>query len=101
MRVLVFFDLPVETKKDRRAYSKFRKFLLEDGFVMMQKSVYSKIVLNGYASTVATDRIKNHKPPEGKVQILTITEKQYQSIEYVLGEAQKEIIDCQTRLVIL
>ena len=101
MRVLVFFDLPVETKMDRRNYSKFRKLLLEDGFVMMQKSVYSKIVLNGHASELVADRIRNHKPSDGKIQILTITEKQFQSIEYVLGEPQNDIIDCQTRLVVL
>lgn len=101
MRIMVFFDLPVETKADRREYSKFRKYLLEDGFVMMQKSVYSKIVLNGYASNLVAEKIRKHKPAEGKVQILVITEKQYQSIEYVLGEPQKEVVDCQTRLVIL
>lgn len=98
---MVFFDLPVETPINRREYSKFRKYLLNDGFVMMQKSVYSKIVLNGYASNVVTEKIRKHKPAEGKVQILVITEKQYQNIEYLLGEPQKEIIDSQARLVIL
>lgn len=101
MRILVFFDLPVLTKADRREYSKFRKYLLGDGFVMMQKSVYSKIVLNGYASRVVAEKIRKHKPAEGNVQILTITEKQFQNIEYVLGEPQNEIVDTQSRLVIL
>lgn len=101
MRVMVFFDLPMETKTDRREYSKFRKYLLNEGFIMMQKSVYTKIVLNGYASKMVAERLYGHSPRDGKVQILTITEKQYQSIEYVLGESQNEVVDSPTRLVIL
>lgn len=101
MRVMIFFDLPVLTKSDRKEYSKFHRFLLEDGFVMMQKSVYSKIVLNGHASKIVTDRVRRHKPPDGKIQILTITEKQFQGIEYILGEPQNEVVDSQTRLVVL
>lgn len=50
MRVIVFFDLPVESSEDRRNYSHFRNYLLSEGFVMMQKSVYSKVTLNGSAS---------------------------------------------------
>ena len=46
MRILVFFDLPTETSKDRKIYSKFRKFLIKEGFIMMQESVYSKLALN-------------------------------------------------------
>lgn len=101
MRVMVFFDLPVETSIDRREYAKFRKFLLREGFIMMQKSVYSKIVLNGAASDAAIRAVRCHSPPEGVVQILKITEKQFQGIEYIIGEAQKEIVDTQQRLVIL
>ena len=46
MRILVFFDLPTETSKDRKIYSRFRKFLIKEGFIMMQESVYSKLALN-------------------------------------------------------
>lgn len=46
MRVLIFFDLPMETAKERKIYSKFRKFLINEGFIMMQKSVYTKLALN-------------------------------------------------------
>lgn len=49
MRVLVFFDLPVITAENRRAYVKFRKFLLKNGFLMLQESVYCKLALNGTA----------------------------------------------------
>ena len=47
MRVIVFFDLPVDTLEHKRAYRKFRKFLIEKGFLMMQESVYCKLALNG------------------------------------------------------
>ena len=101
MRVMVFFDLPVESTPQRKEYSKFRKFLLKEGFIMMQKSVYSKVTLNASSSDLVIQNIRTHTPPEGVVQILKITEKQYQGIEYLIGEPQKEIVDSQQRLVIL
>jgi CRISPR-associated protein Cas2 len=101
MRVIVFFDLPVITKQNRIHYSRFRKYLIGEGFVMMQKSVYSKITLNGSASDTVVKNLSGHKPPEGVVQILTITEKQFQNIEYLIGEGQKEVVDTQQRLVVL
>jgi CRISPR-associated protein Cas2 len=101
MRVVVFFDLPVLTKKDIRQYTKFRKYLISQGFVMVQKSVYSKIALNGTASNAVIDNLRKHRPNEGIVQILVITEKQYQNIEFLVGEGQKETIDTQQRLIVL
>jgi CRISPR-associated protein Cas2 len=101
MRVMVFFDLPVETSEDRRNYSHFRGYLLADGFVKVQKSVYSKVVLNASAAKVAVDNMRKNIPPEGNVQVLTITEKQFQSIEYLLGESQKEVVDSLDRFVVL
>lgn len=101
MRVIVFFDLPVLTSANRREYSKFRKMLIFEGFVMMQKSVYSKITMNGSASDAVISNLRKHKPPEGVVQILIVTEKQFQGIEYLLGESQTEVVDSQQRLVVL
>lgn len=101
MRVMVFFDLPMESSIQRKEYSKFRKFLLGEGFIMMQKSVYSKVTLNASASDLVIQNVRRHIPPEGVIQILKITEKQYQGIEYLIGEPQREIVDTQQRLVIL
>lgn len=50
MRIIVYFDLPVETTEDRRQYSTFRRYLISQGFIMIQKSVYSKIALNASAA---------------------------------------------------
>lgn len=101
MRVIVFFDLPIETSEQRRKYSKFRKFLLSEGFIMMQKSVYSKIALNGAASDSVINSVRKNSPKEGVIQIMTVTEKQFQDIEYIIGESQKEIVDTQQRLIVL
>ena len=84
MRILVFFDLPTETSKDRKSYSKFRKFLIDEGFIMMQESVYSKLTLNSSVTALMREKIVKNKPPKGIVQILIITEKQFGSMEYIV-----------------
>ena len=81
MRILVFFDLPIETSKDRKIYSRFRKFLIKEGFIMMQESVYSKLTLNNSITNAIRDKIE---PPKGIVQMLVITEKQFSSMEYIV-----------------
>ena len=101
MRLIVFFDLPVFTKADIREYSKFRKYLIGQGFVMMQKSVYSKLAINGTQAQAIASSVRKNRPKSGLVQIMTITEKQYQNIEFIVGESQREIIDTLDRLVIL
>ena len=101
MRIIVFFDLPTLTKQELRQYTKFRKDLLSQGFVMMQKSVYSKIALNNTAAEMMKANLRKNKPKSGIVQILVITEKQYQGIEFLIGEGQSEVIDTQQRLVII
>lgn len=84
MRILVFFDLPIETSKDRKIYSRFRKFLIKGGFIMMQESVYSKLTLNNSITNAIRDKIEKNKPPKGIVQMLVITEKQFSSMEYIV-----------------
>ncbi|MDO4711661.1 MAG: CRISPR-associated endonuclease Cas2 [Peptostreptococcaceae bacterium] len=101
MRVMVFFDLPTTTKKDIREYTKFRKFLIRSGFVMMQESVYSKIALNTTAVDAIVRNVRKNKPPSGLVQMLTITEKQFARMEHVVGESKTDVLDTDDRLVIL
>ncbi len=84
MRILVFFDLPTETSRDRKIYSKFRRFLVKEGFIMMQESVYSKLTLNNSITNAIRDKIEKNKPPKGIVQMLVITEKQFSSMEYIV-----------------
>lgn len=101
MRIIVFFDLPTETAKDRKIYSKFRKLLINEGFIMLQESVYAKLALNNSIANSIKDKIYKHKPPKGIVQMLVITEKQFSSIEYVVGEKRNDILDDTERLIIL
>ena len=101
MRTIVFFDLPNIYLKDKKNYLKFRKYLLSEGFIMMQESVYTKIVMNLQQSTLLLDRLRKHAPKKGLIQVLTITERQYSQIEYIIGENQSKIINTEDRLVVL
>ena len=101
MRTIVFFDLPNIYAKDKRNYLKFRKYLINEGFIMMQESVYSKIVLNSQQSEFLVDRLKKNAPKKGLIQVLTITEKQYAQIEYIIGKSNSKIVDSEDRLVVL
>lgn len=101
MRLMVFFDLPTITGKDMREYRTFRKYLLKNGFIMMQESVYSKLVINNNSTKILRTQLKKHIPQKGLVQVLEITEKQFASIEYLVGKSQGKVIDSMDRLVFL
>lgn len=101
MRTIVFFDLPNVYAKDKRNYLLFRKFLTNEGFIMMQESVYSKIVLNSQQASLLSSRVRKNAPKKGLIQLLTITEKQYANIEYVIGESNTKIINSEDKLIIL
>ena len=99
MRIILFFDLPQETSADRREYSRFHRFLIKNGFMMMQESVYCKLSLNSTAQNTVLNNIRKHKPPKGLVQILTVTEKQFSRMEFVVGEYNGDIINSDERLI--
>lgn len=101
MRTIVFFDLPNVYAKDRRNYMNFRKMLINEGFLMMQESVYSKIVLNSQQAQLIMNKLQKKAPSKGLIQVLTITEKQYAQIEYIIGQKNTKIIDSEDRLVVL
>lgn len=102
MRVLVFFDLPVETALQRKEYRLFRKHLLKEGFLMIQESVYAKLVTNDYAAGATIMRLRKNKPSQGLVQALKVTEKQFETIENITGNrvAYDEIDTMEELLVI-
>lgn len=101
MRVMVMFDLPVVTAHDRKEYAKFRKYLLKNGFLMLQESVYCKLVLNATMADSLVDNLRKNKPESGLVQALKITEKQYEKMEYIVGKSTSEVLDTDERLVVL
>jgi CRISPR-associated protein Cas2 len=87
MWLFVFFDLPTETKKDRRNASLFRKNLLKDGFTMMQFSVYNRHCASSESADAHELKIKRLLPPLGKVSILRVTDKQFGKIMNFWGKA--------------
>lgn len=101
MRVILFFDLPMVSAADVKEYTKFRKFLITEGFIMMQQSVYCKLALNNVAVNLVKNKIEKAKPKDGLVQLLVITEKQYASIEYIVGKESTLVENSAERLIVL
>jgi len=88
--VLVFFDLPTETKRDRKIAGSFRKKLLDDGFAMFQFSIYMRFCASRENADVHTKRVKKNLPPKGKVGIMQITDKQFGMMEIFYGTKTME-----------
>lgn len=86
MWVIALFDLPTGTPKQRKAYARFRKDLIEDGFTMMQFSVYSRHCASIENAEVHVARMSERLPPEGEVRFLTITDKQFSRIRCFWGK---------------
>lgn len=101
MRVIVLFDLPSITNREKKIYHQFHHYLEKEGFVMMQESVYTKLVLNGSVAKSIITKIKNNTPAKGLVQLLTITEKQYSQIECITGQYHSNHIESEERLIII
>ena len=86
MRILVFFDLPVKTKIERRRATQFRNFLIKDGYYMVQFSVYARLCNGIDMANIHRDRLRANIPDNGSIRVLTITEKQYENVEILLGK---------------
>jgi CRISPR-associated protein Cas2 len=98
MWVLVFFDLPTETKRERKQASVFRKKLLKDGFSMFQFSIYVRHCASRENANVHTKRVKSMLPEHGHVAILNITDKQFGMIELFYSAKAKEHPDTPQQL---
>lgn len=91
MWVLVFFDLPTETKNEKKIYADFRKKLLTDGFTMFQFSIYLRHCASRENAEVHIKRVKGFLPPAGQVGILCITDKQFGNMELFIGKTEKSL----------
>lgn len=91
MWILVFFDLPTETKKDKKRYMDFRKNLQRDGFTMFQFSIYIRHCASSENADVHLKRIKSFVPEFGKVGLLTVTDKQFGSMQLFYGKKPAEL----------
>ncbi len=88
--LMVFFDLPVKSKQQRRVATKFRKFLLDDGYIMLQYSVYTRICRGQEAVTKHMGRLTKSLPDEGSVRSLQVTDAQYARMKTLVGTRRAE-----------
>ena len=85
MRMLVLFDLPNGSSSERKSYAQFRKFLLNDGYVMEQYSVYSRVTLSRDSAEVHLGRLRANLPTAGAVTVLILTERQYEARQVLVN----------------
>jgi len=91
MWIFVHFDLPTESKTDRKNYSIFRKFLLNDGFNMIQYSMYARHCSSRENADVHRKRVKKALPPLGQIIVFEITDAQFEKMDFFTGTKPKEI----------
>ena len=101
MWLMIFFDLPVGTKKQRRDATQFRNFLKKDGFLMLQFSVYARICRAEEGVDKHLNRICQYLPPVGSVRSLQITDRQYERMKHLVGRAKKSENKATEQLVLL
>jgi len=89
MWLVAMFDLPTDTAASRKAYMRFRKILIKDGFTMMQYSVYIRHCASDENADVHEERVVAHLPPDGEVRLVKITDKQYERMRVFWGKMRK------------
>ena len=99
--LFVFFDLPVGTKPERPAATRFRNFLKDDGYMMLQWSVYARVCRGEEAVDKHVQRVTKSLPKRGSVRALQVTDKQYARMRLLLGEASKNERVAPQQMVLL
>ena len=99
MWLFVFFDLPVGTKAERRAANRFRHFLKDDGFLMLQYSVYARVCRGEEAVDKHLLRVQKSMPGSGSIRALQVTDRQYARMKMLLGCAPKTEIIAPQQLI--
>lgn len=85
MKMICMFDLPVDTPEQQRAYRRFRKDIISEGFIMIQYSIYVRTCPNRQFADLMEKRLQKYMPAEGNVRLLTVTEKQYEDMKLMVG----------------
>ena len=101
MRLLVMYDLPMTSKHYVKEYTKFRKYLLKEGYVMVQQSIYSKLCLNQDVVDNTIRRLEKNLPALGNVRALQVTEKQYVKIKIMVGHKSLQEQDQNDRRMVI
>ena len=101
MRILIFFDLPVKEKEDKHNYNHFRKFLINDGYHMMQYSIYYRICNGSEMVEKHLKRLRMNLPSKGSVRALSVTERQFERMEILVGKPSKQEKDVNCEQLML
>lgn len=101
MRIILNFDLPMVTSKEKRIYRGFRKGLIQFGFVMCQESMYTKLCLNSTQVKRAEGYLNKIKPEVGQIEYYVLTERQYARRVILTGTSGSEYIQTTERQIIL
>lgn len=101
MWLVAMFDLPVDTPRLRKVYTRFRKGLLRDGFTMLQYSVYARYCASDEASQVHRKRVKEGLPEEGEVRVVTLTDHQFGKMEVYIGAKRTKTEQAPLQLELL
>lgn len=101
MRLMIMFDLPMDTAIERKEYQQFRKKLINEGFLMIQYSVYERVCVSRKTATFLENRIRKLLPNKGIVQSLMVTEKQYNDMHFLVGKTVDDVRNTSDRTVIL
>ena len=99
MRLILFFDLPVTSDSERKAYTRFVKALKKLGFYRLQFSVYIKLNMDDRAAQSSIKQVKEILPKDGMVAVLKVTEKQFAGIDYLLGAPESDVLTTDERVV--
>jgi CRISPR-associated protein Cas2 len=100
MWLVAMFDLPVELKEDRRNYTRFRKALLKDGFMMLQYSVYARYTGSDEAAEAHRKIVRAAVPPLGQVRVIAVTDHQFGKMEVFYGRKPRKPEEPQSQMLL-
>lgn len=100
MWLFALFDLPVDTRAARKEYARFRRLLLDEGFAMLQFSVYARYFGSEEASVAERNRIRAYLPGDGQVRLLSVTDRQFGKMEVYFGKKRQEPEESPRQLVL-
>lgn len=100
MWLMAMFDLPVVEKEDRKQYTRFRKFLLSEGFIMLQFSVYAKFCSSRVYGDTELKHIKDSLPPDGQIRLVMVTDKQFGEMFVFHGKIREKVEEAPEQLML-
>ena len=100
MWLMAMFDLPVVEKEDRKQYMRFRKFLLSEGFIMLQFSVYVKFCASRVYGDTQLKHIKDSLPPDGQIRLVMVTDKQFGEMFVCRGKVREKVENAPEQLML-